>query len=95
MVGAKDQRNRCVNSHTEQQLQVCLRRRKHCCTMADSSVTKIIINEQGERVIPASRRPDGTWRKERKVKDGYVPQEEQPVYQSRGVMVGHPDATVA
>ncbi|KAL4444680.1 hypothetical protein ABPG77_002497 [Micractinium sp. CCAP 211/92] len=42
------------------------------------------VNEAGERIIAASKRPDGTIRKERRVRAGYVPQEEQQVYVSRG-----------
>ncbi|KAI9594680.1 hypothetical protein BDF19DRAFT_444515 [Syncephalis fuscata] len=37
----------------------------------------------GERVIPASRRPDGSIRPARKVRSGYVPAEDQQRFQSR------------
>eukprot|EP01039_Chlorochromonas_danica_P010033 gene10033-11097_t len=42
-----------------------------------------VKNEKGEWVIPASRRPDGTMRKERVVREGYVPQDEVRAFETR------------
>ena len=42
---------------------------------------------EGRNIISATRRPDGTLRKERRIRPGYVPQEEQEVYVSKGAMV--------
>eukprot|EP00897_Mesotaenium_endlicherianum_P010236 jgi/Mesen1/9240/ME000006S09240 len=38
----------------------------------------------GDRVLPATRRPDGTMRKERRVRAGYVPPDEVAVYIAKG-----------
>ena len=47
------------------------------------------LNERGELVIPSSVRPDGSVRRERRVRPGYRPPEEVPLYRAgRGGLFG-------
>ncbi|RIB00751.1 hypothetical protein C2G38_2129228 [Gigaspora rosea] len=50
----------------------------------------IVTTEANERVIPASRRADGTLRKERRVRPGFVPQEDIIRYKNKFVAEREP-----
>jgi len=52
-------------------------------TQNSSTKSGIIATEAGDRHIPASVRPDGTLRKEIRVRPGYRPPEDVEVYKNR------------
>lgn len=43
--------------------------------------------KEGVRVLASTRRPDGTFRKEIRIRPGYTPPDEVPKYQSKGALV--------
>ncbi|GAA5829719.1 hypothetical protein JCM5353_005207 [Sporobolomyces roseus] len=48
----------------------------------DRSASGISSNQDGQRVIASTRRPDGTFRPEIKVRPGYTPQEDVSLFRS-------------
>lgn len=45
------------------------------------------VQKEGERILAATRRPDGTLRKPVRIRAGYTPQDEVAIYQSKAALV--------
>lgn len=54
--------------------------------MARETPLKYSHNSDGDKIIPSSIRSDGSIRPERRIREGYIPQDEQPTYKSKSAL---------
>jgi hypothetical protein len=61
--------------------------RERVMSSSDRGEDQVKQNQQGERILAPTRRPDGTLRKQVRIRAGYTPQDEVAIYQPKPALV--------
>jgi hypothetical protein len=61
--------------------------RERVMSSSDRGEDQVKQNQQGERILAPTRRPDGTYRKQVRIRAGYTPQDEVAIYQPKPALV--------